>query len=104
MNTIKFSMLTVKDIEPLALMDLLLVFFKQCLEKAPLTIVGDGIDPEICSQRCCTCIFSAENKVTGEVFNLGAGNPQTVNVARMIGGKTVSIPNRPESPNVPGQI
>ena len=78
------------------------VFFKQCLEKAPLTIVGDGTQSRdfVHVKDVARAFFlAAESKVTGEVFNLGAGNPQTVNkLARMIGGKTVSIPNRPGEP------
>lgn len=78
------------------------VFFKQCLENAPLTIVGDGNQSRdfVHVKDVARAFFlAAENNITGQIFNLGAGNPQTVNkLAEMIGGKKISIPNRPGEP------
>ena len=39
--------------------------------------------------------------MVGEIWNLGAGNPQTVNhLADLLGGERVSVPKRPGEPDV----
>ena len=44
--------------------------------------------------------MAAESDVDGEIFNVGTGNPQSVNyLAELIGGKKVNIPKRPGEPN-----
>jgi len=43
---------------------------------------------------------AAENERTGRIWNLGAGNPQTVNrLVELIGGQVTYIPRRPGEPN-----
>lgn len=80
------------------------VFFKQKLQKKPLTVIGNG-------QQRRDFIFvtdvvngfynAALSKKTGEIYNLGSDNPQSIaNLARLIGGKIISIPNRPGEPKV----
>lgn len=79
-------------------------FLKQKREGAPLTITGDGKQT-----RDFTSVHDVvhanllaaenENKETknGGVFNIGAGKSYSVNqVAKLIGGKTVYIPERLE--------
>jgi UDP-glucose 4-epimerase len=80
------------------------VFFKQKLEGKKLTIVGDGKQKR--DFLYVTDIAEAfENvalsKFIGEVYNLGAGNPVSVNyLAKLIGGKTTHIPKRPGEPEI----
>jgi UDP-glucose 4-epimerase len=49
---------------------------------------------------CRAFLMAAESDVTGEVFNLGAGNPQSVNrLVELIGGEITYIPKRPGEPD-----
>ncbi len=79
------------------------VFLKQKLEGHPLTIVGDGTqtrDFVYVTDIVRANFMAAESGVKGEVFNIGTGNPQSVNyLARLIGGPTVNIPKRPGEPD-----
>ncbi|MDP6781491.1 MAG: GDP-mannose 4,6-dehydratase [Alphaproteobacteria bacterium] len=79
------------------------VFLKQKLEGKPFTVVGDG------SQRrdflyvtdVAEAFFAAAEKGdSGEFWNLGAGNPQSVNrLVELLGGEVVYIPKRPGEPD-----
>ena len=79
------------------------VFFKQKLEKNHLRLWAMGINLAIFFVTdVATRIFSASNKIaSGEVFNLGADNPQTINrlIELLGGGQTVFIPKRPGEPD-----
>ena len=58
------------------------VFFKQKLENKPLTVVGDGEQSRdfiYVTDVAEAFLAAAETKIDGERFNLGAGNPQTIN-------------------------
>ena len=45
-------------------------------------------------------LAAAETEHTGEIYNLGAGNPQTVNrLVELLGGEVVYIPKRPGEPD-----
>ena len=78
------------------------VFFKQKIKKKPLTIVGNGNqsrDFVYVSDVTKAFLAAAKTHHSGEVYNVGTGNPQTVNyLAKLIGGKKVFIPNRPGEP------
>ena len=79
-------------------------FFKQKLEKKPFTVVGDGNQSRdfLYVTDVATAFLSASNKIaSGEVFNLGADNPQTINrlIELLGGGQTVFIPKRPGEPD-----
>ena len=78
------------------------VFLAQRLARQPLTIVGDGAqtrDFVFVTDVAEACLAAAESDVTGEVFNVGAGNPQSVNrLCELIGGPTTNIPQRPGEP------
>jgi UDP-glucose 4-epimerase len=79
------------------------VFFKQKLAGKPFTVVGDGTqrrDFVYVSDVARAFLAAAETPLTGEVWNLGAGNPQSVNrLVELIGGETVHIPKRPGEPD-----
>ena len=45
-------------------------------------------------------LIAAESDINCEIFNVGTGNPQSVNyLAELIGGETVKIPKRPGEPD-----
>jgi UDP-glucose 4-epimerase len=79
------------------------VFFKQKLAGKPFTVVGDGTQGRdfIYVTDVASAFFAAaETEKTGEVFNLGAGNPQSVNrLVELLGGPVVYIPKRPGEPD-----
>jgi UDP-glucose 4-epimerase len=80
------------------------VFFKQKLAGKPYTVVGDGTqrrDFVYASDIAVAFRLAAETEKSGDVWNLGAGNPQSVNrLVELIGGPVVYIPKRPGEPDV----
>ncbi len=78
------------------------VFLKQKIEKKPLTIVGDGKQSRdfIYVTDVAKAFFAtSKSKSNGKIYNIGTGKPTTVNyLANLIGGKKVSIPDRPGEP------
>jgi UDP-glucose 4-epimerase len=80
------------------------VFFKQKLAGKPFTVVGDGTQKRdflYASDVATAFLKAAETDKTGEIWNLGAGNPQSVNrLVELIGGSVVYIPKRPGEPDV----
>ena len=79
------------------------VFLRQKLAGTPFTVVGDGTqrrDFLYASDVAAAFLAAAETDVTGRVFNLGAGNPQSVNrLVELLGGEVVYIPKRPGEPD-----
>jgi len=79
------------------------VFFKQKLEGKPFTVVGDGTQTRdflYVTDVAEAFRLAAETDKTGEIWNLGAGNPQSVNrLVELLGGETVHIPKRPGEPD-----
>ena len=79
------------------------VFLAQKLNGKPLTVVGDGSqtrDFVYVTDVCRAFLMAAESDVSGEVFNLGAGNPQPIlKLAHLIGGEIVHLPKRPGEPD-----
>ncbi|MCH9614515.1 MAG: UDP-glucose 4-epimerase [Chlamydiia bacterium] len=79
------------------------VFLKQKLEGKPFTIVGDGMqkrDFVYVTDVAKAFYLAGVSDITGETFNLGAGNPQSVNyLAELLGGETVHLPKRPGEPD-----
>jgi len=79
------------------------VFLKQKLANKPLTIVGDGTQSRdflYATDVAEAFRLAAESELTGRVWNLGAGNPQSVNkLAELLGGERVFIPKRPGEPD-----
>lgn len=80
------------------------VFFKQKLAGKPFTVVGDGTQKRdflYATDVASAFLLAAESKMSGEIWNLGAGNPQSVNrLVELIGGPVVHIPKRPGEPDV----
>jgi UDP-glucose 4-epimerase len=79
------------------------VFFRQKLAGKPLTVVGDGTqrrDFLFATDVARAFLMAAESGHHQEVYNLGAGNPQSVNrLVELLGGQTVSVPKRPGEPD-----
>ena len=80
------------------------VFFKQKLAGKSFTVVGDGTQKRdflYASDVAAAFLLAAESDKTGEIWNLGAGNPQSINrLVQLIGGSAVYIPKRPGEPDV----
>ena len=78
------------------------VFFKQKIKKKPLTIVGTGNqsrDFVHVTDVVKAFFLAAKTKLSGKIYNVGSGNPQTINhLANLIGGKKIYIPDRPGEP------
>lgn len=79
------------------------VFLRQKLAGKPLTVVGDGTqcrDFVYATDVARAFLAAAETAEVGEVFNLGSGNPQSVNrLVELIGGEVLHIPKRPGEPD-----
>jgi len=79
------------------------VFLAQRLHGKPLTVVGDGAqtrDFVFVTDVADAFLRAAEaTSLTGEVFNIGAGRPQSINrLVELIGGEVVHVPKRPGEP------
>ncbi|MEQ8228946.1 MAG: GDP-mannose 4,6-dehydratase [Rhodospirillales bacterium] len=79
------------------------VFLKQKLAGKPYTVVGDGTqrrDFLYVTDVAAAFLAAAETNHTGEIFNLGAGKPQSVNrLVELLGGDVVYVPKRPGEPD-----
>jgi UDP-glucose 4-epimerase len=80
------------------------VFLAQKLAKRPFTVVGDGTqrrDFVFVTDVAKAFLAAAESELAGECFNLGTGNPQSVNrLVELLGGEVEYIPKRPGEPDV----
>jgi UDP-glucose 4-epimerase len=80
------------------------VFLRQKLEGRPFTVVGDGTqrrDFIYATDVADAFRRAAETSKTGEVWNVGAGRPQSVNrLVELLGGPVTHIPRRPGEPDV----
>jgi UDP-glucose 4-epimerase len=79
------------------------VFLAQKVNARPFTVVGDGSqrrDFVYVTDVARAFLMAAESSVMGEVFNLGAGNPQTIlRLVELLGGPVVHVPKRPGEPD-----
>jgi UDP-glucose 4-epimerase len=80
------------------------VFLAQKVNGKPFTVVGDGTqtrDFVYVTDVARAFLLAAEAEgVTGEIFNVGAGKPQSVNrLIELIGGDVVHVPKRPGEPD-----
>ena len=79
------------------------VFLAQKLHGKPFTVVGDGSqrrDFVYVTDVARAYLMAAESGETGQVFNLGAGDPQTINrLIELMGGDVVHVPRRPGEPD-----
>ena len=79
------------------------VFFKQKLQGKPFTVVGDGTQDRdfIYVTDVAKAFYAASlTNRSGEIFNIGAGNPQSVNkLVKLLGGDVIYVPRRPGEPD-----
>ncbi len=80
------------------------VFLAQKLAGKPFTVVGDGEqtrDFTFVSDVASAFITAAKSSVKNGIFNIGSGNPQSINklVSLLSGNKVVHIPKRPGEPD-----
>ena len=79
------------------------VFLSQRLHNKPLTVVGNGTQTRdfiYVTDVVKAHLTAAESNVNGEIINIGAGNPKSINyLAKLIGGKVEFIPKRPGEPD-----
>jgi UDP-glucose 4-epimerase len=79
------------------------VFLAQKLNGKPLTVVGDGTqrrDFVYVTDVARAFLAAAESDESGEIFNLGAGDPQSINrLVELIGGEITCVPKRPREPD-----
>ncbi len=80
------------------------VFFKQKLSGQPFTVVGDGTqrrDFLYVTDVARAFLAAARTSKVGEIYNLGAGNPQSINyLVQLLGANAISyIPKRPGEPD-----
>lgn len=79
------------------------VFFKQKLSGKPYTVVGDGTqmrDFLYVTDVASAFLAAAETDREGEIYNLGAGAPQSINcLIELLGGPVVQLPKRPGEPD-----
>ena len=79
------------------------VFFKQKLLNLPFTLVGNGRqkrDFVYVTDVVNAFYLAAVSKKFGEIYNLGAGSPQSIKkLIQLIKGEYVNLPKRPGEPN-----
>lgn len=79
------------------------VFLRQKLAGVPFTVVGDGTqrrDFLYVSDVAEAFLAAADTARVGEVWNLGAGAPQSINkLVQLLGGAVIHIPRRPGEPD-----
>jgi len=79
------------------------VFLRQKLAGKPFTLVGDGSqsrDFVYVTDVAAAFRAAAETDMVGQVWNVGAGDPQTVKrLVKLLDGETVNIPKRPGEPD-----
>jgi UDP-glucose 4-epimerase len=79
------------------------VFLKQKLVGKPFTVIGDGTQSRdfiYASDVAAAFLAAAESPIAGERFNVGAGNPQSINrLVELLGGEIVYVPKRPGEPH-----
>lgn len=79
------------------------VFFKQKLAGKPFTVVGDGRQTRdfiYVTDIAQAFWAAAKTKTSGEAWNAGAGNPQSVNrLVELLKGEVTYVPKRPGEPD-----
>jgi len=79
------------------------VFLRQKLAGKPFTVVGDGTQRRdfLYVTDVAEAFFAAgTTSIQGSIWNLGAGNPQSVNrLVELLGGEKIHIPKRPGEPD-----
>lgn len=79
------------------------VFLRQKIAGEPFTVVGDGTQTRdflYASDVARAFLAAAQTDHVGQVWNLGAGKPQSVNrLVELLGGDVTYIPKRPGEPD-----
>jgi UDP-glucose 4-epimerase len=79
------------------------VFLAQKLNGRPFTVVGDGTqtrDFVYVTDVARAFLAAAESPLRQDIYNLGAGRPQSVNrLVELLGGEAVHVPKRPGEPD-----
>ena len=79
------------------------VFLAQKLAGRPYTVVGDGTqtrDFVYVTDVARAFYLAAKSSRSGEIYNLGAGAPQSVNrLVDLLGGQVTYVPKRPGEPD-----
>lgn len=80
------------------------VFLRQKLAGKPFTVVGDGTqrrDFIYASDLARAFLAVALAEKSGEIYNAGGGNPQSINrLVELLEGEVVYVPKRPGEPDV----
>jgi len=78
------------------------VFLRQKIANKPFTVVGDGNQTRdflYVTDVAKAFLAASQTPLSGKFYNLGAGNPQSVNrLVELLGGAVVYIPKRPGEP------
>ena len=79
------------------------VFLAQKLANQPFTVVGDGTqsrDFVYVTDVARAFLKAGQSDRQSEIYNLGAGNPQSINrLVELLGGPVVHLPKRPGEPD-----
>ena len=79
------------------------VFLRQKIAGTPYTVVGDGTQSRdflYVTDVAKAFLAAAQTTHSGRIYNLGAGNPQSVNrLVDLLGGDVTYIPKRPGEPD-----
>jgi UDP-glucose 4-epimerase len=79
------------------------VFLRQKLAGRPFTVVGDGTQTRdfiYVTDVAAAFLRAAETNIVGQRFNVGAGNPQSINrLVAILGGEVTYVPKRPGEPD-----
>lgn len=79
------------------------VFLRQKLAGRPFTVVGDGTqtrDFVYVTDVAAGFFRAAQTPRVGQIYNLGAGNPQSVSrLVALLGGDVTHLPRRPGEPD-----
>ena len=79
------------------------VFLAQKLDGKPYTVVGDGNqtrDFVYVTDVANAMVTAGFSSVENEIFNVGTGNPQSINtLVFLLGGDKIHIPKRPGEPD-----
>ncbi|MCK4819118.1 GDP-mannose 4,6-dehydratase, partial [bacterium] len=79
------------------------IFLAQKIHGRSFTIVGDGKqerDFVYVSDVAEAFVKAASSEVKNEIFNVGSGNPQSINkLVSLLDGEKIHIPKRPGEPN-----
>jgi len=79
------------------------VFLRQILANTPLTVVGDGNqrrDFLYVTDVAQAFFAAAGTKLSGQIWNLGAGSPQSIlHLVKLLRGTATFIPKRPGEPS-----